>query len=112
MKLTRVGIDVKSVAQQDVQAMHRVRASLVEQRTSKGNQIRGLVAEYGLVAPREVSSLRRAIPIWMICSVVNRLVRMSVLVRLTDFTQLRLVWLGGSRSIPRIEKIGREEAFS
>jgi transposase len=45
--------------------MHRVRASLVEQRTAKGNQIRGLVAEYGLVAPREVASLRRAIPVWL-----------------------------------------------
>lgn len=58
-------VSVKSVAQQDVQAMHRVRASLVEQRTAKGNQIRGLVAEYGLVAPREMSSLRRAIPCWL-----------------------------------------------
>lgn len=58
-------VSVKSVAQQDLQAMHRVRASLVEQRTAKGNQIRGLVAEYGLVAPREMSSLRRAIPRWL-----------------------------------------------
>lgn len=58
-------VSVKSVAQQDLQAMHRVRASLVEQRTAKGNQIRGLVAEYGLVAPIEVASLRRAIPAWL-----------------------------------------------
>ena len=58
-------VNVKSVAQQDLQAMHRVRSSLVEQRTAKGNQIRGLVAEYGLVAPREMSSLRRAIPCWL-----------------------------------------------
>jgi len=58
-------VSVKSVAQQDLQAMHRVRASLVEQRTAKGNQIRGLVAEYGLVAPREMASLRRAIPCWL-----------------------------------------------
>jgi len=58
-------VSVKSVAQQDLQAMHRVRASLVEQRTAKGNQIRGLVAEYGLVAPREMASLRQAIPGWL-----------------------------------------------
>jgi transposase len=58
-------VSVKSVAQQDLQAMHRVRASLVEQRTAKGNQIRGLVAEYGLVAAKEMSSLRRAIPSWL-----------------------------------------------
>ncbi|RDI96770.1 IS110 family transposase [Dyella solisilvae] len=58
-------VSVKSVAQQDLQAMHRVRASLVEQRTAKGNQIRGLVAEYGLVAPKEIASLRQAIPCWL-----------------------------------------------
>src|ERR1700761_5881291 len=58
-------VSVKSVAQQDLQAMHRVRSSLVEQRTAKGNQIRGLVAEYGLIAPREISSLRRTIPCWL-----------------------------------------------
>ncbi|AHX13005.1 transposase [Dyella jiangningensis] len=58
-------VSVKSVAQQDLQAIHRVRASLVEQRTAKGNQIRGLVAEYGLVAPKEMASLRQAIPCWL-----------------------------------------------
>ena len=55
-------VPVKTVEQQDIQAMHRVRASLVEQRGAKANQIRGLVAEYGLVAPRELLHLRRALP--------------------------------------------------
>jgi transposase len=58
-------VAVKTVQQQDIQAMHRIRSGLIEQRTAKGNQIRGLVAEYGLVAPKELSSLRRAIPCWM-----------------------------------------------
>nr|WP_266172218.1 IS110 family transposase [Dyella subtropica] len=58
-------VSVKSAAQQDLQAMHRVRASLVEQCTAKGNQIRGLVAEYGLVALKEMVSLRRVIPCWL-----------------------------------------------
>ena len=39
----------------------RVRASVVEQRSAKSNQIRGLVAEYGLVAPKELLHLRRAL---------------------------------------------------
>ena len=42
---------VKSVAQQDIQATHRIRSELMTQRTAKANQIRGLVAECGLVAP-------------------------------------------------------------
>ena len=58
-------VAVKSVEQQDIQAVHRVRAELVKQRTAKANQIRGLVAEYGLVAPKEVVQLRRALPIWL-----------------------------------------------
>ena len=58
-------VPVKSVEQQDIQAVHRIRAELVSQRTAKANQIRGLVAEYGLVAPQKMSYLRRAIPLWL-----------------------------------------------
>jgi len=58
-------VAVKTVEQQDIQAVHRIRAGLIEQRTAKGNQIRGLVAEYGLVAPRELVQLRRALPVWL-----------------------------------------------
>jgi len=39
--------------------------SLITQRTAKANQIRGLVAEYGRVAPKRLSSLRAAIPCWL-----------------------------------------------
>ncbi len=58
-------VTVKSVEQQDLQAVHRIRSALVSQRTAKGNQIRGLVAEYGLVAPQKLGHLRRAIPRWL-----------------------------------------------
>lgn len=55
----------KTVEQQDIQAIHRVRSELMTQRTAKMNQIRGLVAEYGLVAPTRVYSLRKALPLWL-----------------------------------------------
>lgn len=58
-------VEMKSVEQQDIQAVHRVRSELVRQRTAKANQIRGLVGEYGLVAPKRLSELRRAIPDWL-----------------------------------------------
>ena len=51
--------------EQDIQAVHLIRAELSKQRTAKGNQIRGLVAEYGLVAPKELLHLRRALPCWV-----------------------------------------------
>jgi transposase len=42
-------VPVKTMAQQDLQALHRVRERLVCQRTALINQIRGLLAEYGIV---------------------------------------------------------------
>ncbi len=58
-------VAVKSIEQQDIQATHRIRAELMTQRTAKANQIRGLVAEYGLVAPLTLRALRAAIPCWL-----------------------------------------------
>jgi len=58
-------VSIKTVEQQDIQAMHRIRTELVGQRTAKANQIRGLVSEYGLVAPQQLDSLRKAIPTWL-----------------------------------------------
>jgi len=58
-------VRVKTVAQQDIQAIHRVREEIKRHRAAKANQIRGLVSEYGLVAPQQLMSLRRAIPEWL-----------------------------------------------
>ena len=58
-------VGVKSIEQQDIQTAHRIRSELVGQRTSKANQIRGLVAEYGLVAPQQIQRLRAAVPGWL-----------------------------------------------
>jgi transposase len=58
-------VSVKSIEQQDIQATHRVREELKAHRNAKANQIRGLVAEYGLVAPKTLLALRRAIPEWL-----------------------------------------------
>lgn len=58
-------VTVKTVEQQEIQAVHRIRSELVSQRTAKGNQIRGLVAEYGLVAPQQRHHLRAAVPDWL-----------------------------------------------
>lgn len=58
-------VSVKSVEQQDIQAVHRVRSELIGQRTSKANQIRGLVGEYGLIAPVRIAQLRAKVPDWL-----------------------------------------------
>ena len=56
MRLVRV----KTVEQQDVQAMHRMREARVKERTALCNQTRGVLAEYGIVvAQGGVGALRR-----------------------------------------------------
>lgn len=55
-------VAVKTVAQQDVQAVHRIRSELVRQRTAKVNQIRGLLTEYGVAVGKRVETLRRVLP--------------------------------------------------
>jgi len=56
-------VAIKSIAQQDIQAVHRVRSELVQQRTAKVNQIRGLLAEYGLVVGQRIEVLRKSLPL-------------------------------------------------
>ena len=52
---------VKSQAQQDVLALHRVRALLIRERTALMNQMRGLLAESGIVIAQGSATLRRAV---------------------------------------------------
>ena len=58
-------VKLKTVSQQDIQAVHRIRQELMSHRTAKANQIRGLVTEYGIVAPLGLAALRSAIPCWL-----------------------------------------------
>jgi transposase len=44
-------VPVKEEADQAVVALHRMRASFVEKRTAAANQLRGELAEFGIVAP-------------------------------------------------------------
>lgn len=58
-------VPIKTIEQQDMQAIHRARSELVKQRTMKANQIRGLVSEYGVIAPKGLSQLKKALPNWL-----------------------------------------------
>jgi transposase len=52
----------KSVEQQDLQCLHRVRSRLVANRTQLIDQIRGLLAEYGIVLPQHPGQVRSGLP--------------------------------------------------
>ena len=53
----------KSVEQQDIQMLHRIRSQAIKQRTAQSNQIRGLLAEYGVIIPEGIASVRRRLPL-------------------------------------------------
>jgi transposase len=55
-------VPAKSIAQQDLQCLHRVRSRLIGCRTQLVNQVRGLLAEYGIVLPQHIGQLRRHLP--------------------------------------------------
>lgn len=55
-------VPVKTTAQQDQQALHRVRQLRVKHRTALINQMRGLLAEYGIAIALGSGALRKAIP--------------------------------------------------
>lgn len=48
-------VPLKNIEQQAVLALHRVRQGFVGARTAQANQIRGLLAEFGLVVPQGLS---------------------------------------------------------
>src|SRR6266446_4607074 len=54
-------VPIKDVAQQDIQALHRVRERLIGERTALVNEVHGLMQEYGMVMPKGVSKFRQAV---------------------------------------------------
>lgn len=58
-------VAIKSEAQQDVMALHRVRDRLMKARTALTNEIRGLLGERGVVFPKGAATLRGALPLWL-----------------------------------------------
>jgi transposase len=52
-------VPVKSVDQQGMLCLHRVRQGFVEERTATINRIRGLLSEFGLVLPQKAEVVRR-----------------------------------------------------
>jgi transposase len=54
-------VPIKEIAQQDFQALHRVRERLVKARTALINEMRGLLGEYGIVLPQGVTKFRQGL---------------------------------------------------
>lgn len=55
-------VPIKDVEQQSVLAVHRVRQGFVKARTAQANQIRGLLAEFGLIIPQGIGHIANRVP--------------------------------------------------
>ena len=51
-------VPIKSVEQQDLQNIHRQRERIKKERTALVNQVRGLLAEYGVVIKKGIAAVR------------------------------------------------------
>ena len=56
-------VAAKSIEQQDIQALHRIRSGLIQRRTALVNQIRGLLGEYGIIIPQGITHVRKHLPL-------------------------------------------------
>lgn len=52
----------KTVEQQVVLSVHRARQGFIKARTAQGNQIRGLLSEFGIVIPKGIRSIVKRVP--------------------------------------------------
>lgn len=55
-------VPVKHAEQQAVLSLHRAREGFIKARTAQANQIRGLLAEYGLVIPKGIGNISKHLP--------------------------------------------------
>jgi len=56
-----IPVPIKTIVQQDIQSLHRLRERCVSQRTSLSNQTRGLLSEYGIVFPQGFKAFKQAL---------------------------------------------------
>ena len=52
----------KTIEQQGIQALHRLRERTVNDRTSLSNQLRGLLAEFGIIFNQGITSVKKGLP--------------------------------------------------
>ena len=55
-------VPIKNIEQQAALSIHRARQAFVKARTAQGNQIRGLLAEFGLIVPKGIANIVTRVP--------------------------------------------------
>lgn len=102
-------VPVKTMAQQDLQALHRIRERLICQRTALINQARGLLAEYGIVLSKGPARLAAEGPGAVAAAPLSDLARELFA---TLFDQLQELETRAEALDARLVAICREDAVS
>lgn len=110
-------VPIKTVDQQTILSVHRVRQGLVKARTAQANQIRGLLAEMGLVLPKGIKHLFALVPTMLdgaketlpavFCQLIERLLtHLKELKRQVDELELEILrWHRQSEASRALEEI-------
>jgi transposase len=110
-------VPIKTVDQQAVLAVHRVRQGLVKARTAQANQIRGLLAEMGIVVPKGIKHLFCLLPTLLdeakdtlpttFCQLIGRLLEhLKELTRQVNELELEILrWHRGNEASRNLESI-------
>lgn len=110
-------VPIKSIDQQAVLSLHRARQGFIKARTAQANQIRGLLAEYGLVVPQGISHIRQRVPALiedaasevpgMFRALVERLLEhLRLLDRQVDEIEIQIkTWHRSDQASQRLEQI-------
>ena len=62
MRPNMPAVPIKNAEQQAILSVHRARQGFIKARTAQANQIRGLLAEYGLIIPQGISHIPKQVP--------------------------------------------------
>ncbi len=55
-------VPIKNIEQQAILSLHRARQGFVKAKTAQANQIRGLLAEYGIAIPKGITHIAKQVP--------------------------------------------------
>ena len=55
-------VPIKNASQQAILSVHRARQGFVKAKTAQANQIRGLLAEYGIIIPKGIGHIAKRVP--------------------------------------------------
>jgi len=100
-------VNIKTVEQQDIQTLHRIRTRLVRERTALINQTRGILLEFGLTLPMSIQAFRREVPL-LLEDAQNTLTQMAREIVAEQYADLLMLDQKITRYEHRIQRVFKE----